>query len=355
MKHRKHQRAIMFAGGGTLGSVAPLLAIIEKLKQEYPGTKIVWCGTFTGIERRMIPQRHITYIPICNGKWRRYFSLFNLIDPLLIILGILQALVVIAINRPRVVVAAGAYVAVPCAWACALCRIPIIALQLDHRVGLANRLVFPFATTKAFAFPDRDDGARISIPVRNNIMPSHPERATLVRESIARFNLREALPTLLVMGGGIGSIALNRIIRLLLPQLLAYCNILHATGTRDAETICTERGYHSTPFLGENLPLAYAVADLLVARAGMSTIAEASAAGLPLILIPLPHSAQEENAQILASTGAARVIPQSSHAADILLAACKQLLTDKEGRKRMVEALQSIVMTNSESLCQKRS
>ena len=137
------QKTIMFSGGGTGGSVTPLLAVAEEIIGQDPKCRLVFVGTAAGSERQLVADFSFAgvraeFVAISAGKWRRYFSLANLLDPFKIVLAFFQSLSLIRRYRPQAVISAGSFVSVPLVWAAACCRIPVLIHQQDVRPGLVS-------------------------------------------------------------------------------------------------------------------------------------------------------------------------------------------------------------------------
>lgn len=341
------RHAIIFSGGGTLGSVSPLIAVMEQWRVAYPCIPVVWVGTRRGIERSYLGGYRIPFFPLCGGKFRRYFSLNTLLDSLLIVFGFFQAMFILLLIRPIAVVSAGSFIAVPLHVAAWLLHIPALAIQLDASLGLANRLMAPFSSHLTSAFPMTVKKClSIAIPVRHAIRSVRNDRNALKTNAIHVFGLRADALTLLVMGGGTGAVTLNRMMRRIIPQLIPLCNIIHLTGIYDTDVPLPSPGYFTAPFLGDNFPMALAVADLVVSRAGMGAIAECAFLQLPMIVVPLPHSAQEENAEYLLARGAVDVVAQRDIASDYLHAQCVMLLDQRDARTHRGRLLAHAVPTD---------
>lgn len=137
---------ILFVAGGTLGPVVPLLAIAQELRTQDANVRLAWIGTRQGPEGQMVAEHRIVYKGIYAGKFRRYFSIKNLSDPILVFIGFLQAQGYLRKFRPHAVVHSGSFVGVPVVWAAWFLRIPVVVLQLDIKPSLANTLVVSFAT-----------------------------------------------------------------------------------------------------------------------------------------------------------------------------------------------------------------
>ncbi len=328
---------IIFSGGGTLGSVMPLVSVIEQFRTRY-ANEIWWCGTSTGPERSVLRSLSIRYTPLWGGKFRRYFSWKTFFDPLYIIMGFVQSVYLLLFNKPAAIVSAGSYISVPLLWAAWLLRIPAIALQLDVKLGLANRLLLPFISQFGSLFPLPQRFTPIACPVRSAIRALPSEKNKIKREALARFSF-DPKPTILVLGGGIGAGPLNTLVQESINVLLQKFNVLHSTGISVVEKNNQLPGYRAQPIFGDDLTFAYAAADIIISRAGMGTIAEAAAIKAPLILIPLPHSPQEQNAALLAKSGAAVVHAQENLTPSVFIKAITELFTDPASRNELGASL----------------
>jgi len=303
---------VLFAGGGTGGSVTPLLAIQERYRKRHPDCQFLFIGTVDGPERQLAETWRIAFYPISAGKLRRYWSWQNLIDPFRLLHGTLQAWSLLRRERPDVVVGAGSFVTVPVAYAAWLLRIPILIHQQDVLVGLANRLVVPLATTITTAF----ETTTRSLPLDKTLWTGNPVREDILtaERRLGReiFSLDNDRPTVLVFGGGTGAQRINQLIAEAASVLAERVQIIHLTGRGHQAVDIRHPRYHQYEFLTDTMGEAYAVADLVVCRAGLGTISELSALGKPAIVLPMPDSHQEVNARFLADHQAAVVLDQRS-------------------------------------------
>lgn len=273
---------IIFTGGGTLGSVTPLLAVAE----EFPQDEKLWLGTRSGPERALVERAGITFRPIPAGKLRRYLSVQTFFDPLRIAVGFFVAVGEIRRFRPHVIVTAGGFVGVPVAWAGWVLRVPVVVLHLDIALTLSTRLTSRCASRVLRA-------SEFGVPVRRAI------------ESVRRMPTNP--PTILVLGGGTGAQSLNEAIVAITPELVKRARIIHMTGGRIVRTV-SHPNYRQVEFLHEKeLADAYASADIVISRAGMGAIGELSAVGMATILVPIPGTPQEANAEFVRRAGAAIV------------------------------------------------
>lgn len=320
---------IIFAGGGTLGSVTPLLAAAEAVRQQRPDVECCWIGTKGGPEAALVAEAGLRFFGISSGKLRRYFSWRNFTDVFRIIKGVFDSLAVLRRCRPDALVSAGGFVAVPAVWAAWLMRVPVHLHQMDIRPGLANKLSAPFAGSMSVALEKslQDFAAKKPVwtgnPVRAGMLSGSREEARKL------FALEEGLPTVLFTGGGTGAVTLNATVRQAAPALSAAAQIIHLTGRGKAEPLKDAPSrYHQLEFLTEDMKHAYAAADLVVTRAGMGALTELAALGLPTLVIPIAGSHQEENAAYFAARGAAEFLAEKDLTAGRLADSILSLIRD---------------------------
>jgi len=321
---------VVFVGGGTMGSVSPLLAIYEELKKDKK-IKFFWAGTCRGVEKKALAAyADISFQPILSGKWRRYFSLKNIFAPFLTIIGFCQAFFWLKKIKPNIVVSAGSFVSVPVCWAAFCCRVPIIIHQMDIRPGLANKLVAPLATKITVGFPK----SLKDYPAKKTIWTGIPIRESLSKKTNLPFLRNPKKPLVLILGGGTGSLFLNNLTEKSLPELVKICQVAHLTGPRKKSFTFSSPDYFSWEFLS-NLGSLYQEADLIVCRAGLGTLSELAYFGKAALVMPLPQSHQEENAAYFAQKKAILLFPQAKATPDSLVAKIKKMLYNEKERKKI--------------------
>ena len=320
---------IILSGGGTIGSVSPLIAIFEEIKKQQPTAEFLWLATKTGPEEGLIASYKIPIKKISAGKLRRYFSFQNFLGPFRILVGFFQSLIIIFKFKPQVVISAGGFVAVPVVWAAWLLRRPSVIHQQDIRPGLANKLMARFANiiTVTFKKSLADFPSKKTHLVGNFVRPDI--LAGSKEEGYKFFKLDPSLPTVLILGGGTGSLNLNGIVLSSLQELVQFCQIIHLTGGRLSKMAEHSR-YRGYSFLTNQMKNAYAIADLVVGRAGLSTLTELSALEKPAIIIPMPGTHQEENAIEFFRNNAVALLKEKDLSAQSFAAAVKELLDDKD-------------------------
>lgn len=320
---------ILLSGGGTAGSVSPLLAVADEIQKNDKETKFLWIGGKVGPEQEMVATHNIEFKKICAGKLRRYFSLKNLIDIFRIKIGFLQAFFIILNFKPDVIVSAGSFISVPIVWAGWLLRKKILIHQQDIRPGLANKLMAPFADKITVSFSEslKDYSKEKTIltgnPVRNDIFLGDKKRA------VKLFNLEDNLPTVLIVGGGTGAINLNKFVLDGLNELTKFCQVIHITGKGKHVKVQNNK-YHQYDFLKNEFADAIEIADLVVSRAGLGSLTELSALKKPAIIIPLAKSHQEVNAKYFVDKDAVVYFKEEKLSTQKFVSEIKNLLYNKE-------------------------
>jgi len=309
---------IILSGGGTMGSVVPLLAVRDKMLEQGMSVEFLWVGTEAGVEKELI-SKELSFVSIKSGKLRRYFSFQNFLDPFRLLIGIFQSLSIIRNFRPNLILSAGGYVSVPLIIAGKLSRIKCIVHQQDLQVGLANRIMAKFATIITVSFEslltsfDSSKAKLVGNPVRPRMLSGDKTRGAIT------FNLIPDLPTLVVMGGSLGAEKINELMFQSIPQLIEFCQIIHVVGKgnmvewTDKEKFGElAKRYHPYEYIDQEMPDLYAVADLVVCRAGLSTLSELASLKKPAIIIPIPKNQQEINAEYFAKQNAIILLNQES-------------------------------------------
>ncbi len=335
-------KKIILTGGGTAGSVSPLLAIVENLKNS-ENFYFLFLGTKNGIEKNMAGEIGLRYKAILAGKFRRYFDWQNFLDIFRIFLAFWQALFILVQEKPNLIMSAGSFAAVPVVWAAWVLRIPVIVHQMDVRPGLANKAMAPFAKiiTVTFEKSLADYGKKA-------VWTGNPSRFAIFDlrfskdDIIKKFNLKNNLPIVFIYGGGTGAEAINKLTEERINELCSFCQIIHSTG-KGKMTSARNENYHPFEFLNaKEMQAALVVADLVVSRAGLGALTEISQFAKPAIIIPMPDSHQEDNAALLVEKNAAVVINQKTLNADFLSAAIKSLLENEVEKKRLSDEIGKI-------------
>lgn len=355
---------ILVTGGGTSGHISPALALIGTLRELQPGAEFLYVGSQTGLEKELVEAAHIPFVSISTGKLRRYLSFENIVDQFRIPVGIFQSLGIVRRFKPDVVLATGGYVAVPPVLAAAMCRVPILIHEQTVQIGLANQINARFAAQIALSW----NGALESLPPQfraKAFVAGNPVRAAIFggQGEMARqfFDLSDnTLPVVYVTGGSLGARIINRAVEDALPELLQIAQVIHQCGqqpagseqdferlTRAASLLSPElqSRYALTRFVKAEINHVFALADLVVSRAGASTVTELCALGKPALYIPLVPTGGDEqtkNARMCEEIGAAQILPQSEISGATLLANIRELLGDGAKLETMGRAAQTL-------------
>lgn len=283
-------KTIVLTGGGTSGHVTPNVALIPNLKKL--GFSVHYIGSKDGIEKHLIEKEGIPYYGIQAGKLRRYLDLKNMTDIFRIMAGFTQALSVLSKIKPDVVFSKGGFVSCPVVWAAWMKRIPVIIHESDITPGLTNKLSMPFAKKVCYTFPESEKhlatekACLTGLPVRAGITAG--ER--LKGYKLCGFSSNK--PVLMIIGGSQGSENINRAVREALQELLSVFQICHICGKGNIKPELNGiKGYRQFEYVNEELPDLFACADVLISRAGATTLFEILAVKKPALLIPLSRSA----------------------------------------------------------------
>lgn len=331
---------ILFTGGGTLGSVTPLLALWEECKKR--GDTGFWIGTHDGPERQFVERTGLRFAAIHGGKLRRYFHWRNFFDPFLIAVGAVQSLFLILREKSDVVINAGSYIGVPVIAAASLLGKRCVVLQLDIEPSLSNLLASPYA---AYIYASCEDAARIYPTKKTRVVgiPVQPasESAGIKTAAISRGQR----PIVLVLGGGTGAQSLNALVWASLPLLTRHADIIHITGIgKEPPSGVRDPHYDARPLVDRAyMADLIARADCVVSRAGMGTIAELSEEGKATILVPLPKSHQEKNALWAVRNGAARMISQEQCTPESFANTLIRLLDNKDERRSLEQGMKKLL------------
>lgn len=276
-------------GGGTAGHVTPNIALFPYLKEN--GFDIIYVGSYEGIEKKLVSEQGIAYEGISSGKLRRYFSLKNFTDPFRVLKGFGEAKKLMKKHKPDVVFSKGGFVSVPVVFAAKKYNIPVIIHESDITPGLANKLSIPKATKVCCNFPEtlqylpNEKAVLTGCPIRDELLSGNK----LAGLDFCKFSSNK--PILLVIGGSLGALAVNKMIREALPSITERFQVVHLCGKGKLdESYIDFPNYIQFEYINEELKDIFAMADIVVSRAGANAICEIQALCKPNILIPLPAS-----------------------------------------------------------------
>lgn len=322
-------RTIVFTGGGSAGHVTGNLVLIPKCAQE--NWEVHYIGSEQGIERKLISNlKNVTYHPISTGELRRYFSWENVTDILKVVRGIIQSYRLIKNIKPNVIFAKGGFVSVPVVIGAKLNKVPIIIHEPDLNLGLANKLSLPFSTVMTTTFQETAH----KYEARNTIYIG-----ALLKDEFQYINkisshmFASEKPVLLIMGGSQGAQRINVMVTKVLPELLDRFHVIHICGKGKVEHSASIRGYHCYEFVNDELPDMLALADIVVSRAGSSSIMELLILRKPMLLIPHTNggnrSGQLAQAQYFQQAGYADMLLEEEMTEHNFLSAIEQLYENR--------------------------
>jgi UDP-N-acetylglucosamine--N-acetylmuramyl-(pentapeptide) pyrophosphoryl-undecaprenol N-acetylglucosamine transferase len=335
---------MLIAGGGTGGHLFPGLALAEEVKTRHPRNDVLFVGTQRGLEMRVVPKSGFPLETIDVGPLKRQGGLGLLRGLGRVPRSLWQSRRILRRFDPDVVVGVGGYASGPVVLAAYLMGIPTAVQEQNALAGFTNRTLGRFAKAIFIAF----DEARAGFPRARTHLLGNP-----IRRAFLDNYLHTKVPgdrlSILVTGGSQGAHALNvrvaEAIELLAPQMGSKLRVFHQTGTKDVEEI--SKRYQALESTGlqaqaaafiDDMATAYAGADLLVCRAGATTIAELTVCKKPAILVPFPFAADDHqtvNARSLVANGAALLMPESELTGEKLAAELRALERDRERLARM--------------------
>ena len=327
-------KKIVLTGGGTAGHVTPNIALLPALREA--GFEISYIGSYNGIEKKLIEEQGVPYYGIDSGKLRRYFDWKNFTDPVHVVHGYGQAMSLLKKLSPDVLFSKGGFVSVPVVRAAAAQHIPVIIHESDMTPGLANKLAIPAAKKVCCSFPETVK----YLPEGKAVLSGSPIRQELLQGTRSR-GLEftqfpdDGKPVLLIIGGSLGSVAINNAVRNILPQLLPDFHVIHLCGKGNLdESLNGTPGYVQYEFISKELPDLMAAADLVISRAGANAICEIATLRKPNLLIPLPSKAsrgdQILNAHSFESQGFSMVIDEENLTTKTLIDGVDDLYSNRQ-------------------------
>lgn len=327
MKH------IVLTGGGTAGHVTPNVALIPRLAEL--GYQISYIGSTDGIEKKLIEELNLPYYGIASGKLRRYFDWKNFTDPFRVMKGYGQARKLLAKLKPDLVFSKGGFVTVPVVIAAGQQHIPAVIHESDMTPGLANKLTIPYASKVCCNFPETVE----HLPAEKAVLTGSP-----IRQELLQGNAQDAKefcgfhsqkPTILIIGGSLGAASINDNIRKILPSLLQDFQVIHLCGKDKLDpSLNGTEGYAQFEYIKKELADLFALADIVISRAGANAICELLALQKPNLLIPLSAKAsrgdQILNARSFERQGYSMVLEEDEVTEETLLTAIRKLYGQRQ-------------------------
>ena len=339
-------KKIVLTGGGTAGHVTPNIALLPGLQEL--GYEVHYIVSYEGIESRLIADFDIPYYGISTGKFRRYLDPKNFSDPFRVIKGYTEARRILKELKPDIVFSKGGYVSVPVVRAAASLKIPCIIHESDMTPGLANKLCIPVARKVCCNFPETMQ----YLPKDKAVLTGSP-----IREELSKGNKIAALdlcgfdaniPVIMVIGGSLGAANVNKAVRDALPELLKDFQVVHICGKDKIDNmLLTTRGYKQFEYVKAELKDIFAMADVVISRAGANAICELLALQKPNLLIPLMAGSRGDqilNARSFESQGYSKVLMEDDITTQLLVDSVHELYFNK---KIFIDAMSNSHQKNS--------
>ncbi len=345
-------KKIVLTGGGTAGHVTPNIALFPALREA--NFEIHYIGSYEGIEKRLIEDYEIPYYGIATGKFRRYFDLKNFTDPLRVLKGYTEAKKILKQIKPDVLFSKGGFVSVPVVRAANSLGIPCIIHESDMTPGLANKLCIPAASKVCCNFPETLQ----MLPKEKAVLTGSPIRAELRQGNrIAALDLCKFTankPVIMVIGGSLGAAAINKTVRDALPMLLEDFQVIHICGKEKVDNLLLNvPGYKQFEYVKTELKDLFALADVVVSRAGANAICELLALKKPNVLIPLSAKSsrgdQILNARSFEAQGFSLIIDEDDLIDSVLVEKIlevyfsRQIYIDAMGKSDQLGSIQTIM------------
>jgi UDP-N-acetylglucosamine--N-acetylmuramyl-(pentapeptide) pyrophosphoryl-undecaprenol N-acetylglucosamine transferase len=344
---------LLIAGGGTGGHIYPALAVARSLRARPEAPDLSWLGGHRGLEAGIVRAAGIPFRRLALRSLRTVDRDAHLVmDPIRLGLSVPQAAAILVRERPAAIVTTGGYVAIPVLLAATGMRIPVVLWEGNVIPGRSVRATARLASVLAVSFAQTCQALHSGAPCYVTGTPIRDLREVGRAAARARFEVPAKARLMLIFGGSQAVRRFNAAVAEALPRLVDRVHVIHVTGDdgyaaalagREALPAAVRDRYRPYPFLRDEMVAALAAADLVVGRAGSSTLAEVTALGLPMVVVPYPHAAghQRANARVLADAGAARLVDDEAFDAGALLDAAA-LLDDRARHARMAAAARSL-------------
>lgn len=317
---------ILFTGGGTAGHIFPILALIEKAKAK--GIDYLYVGS-NGMEAKIAHQNRLNFQSIPVGKWRHYWDWRNLTDVFKTLSGLVKAYFILKKYQPDVVFAKGGYVTFPVLYWVRKMRLPLIIHESDIVPGKANIWAAKFARKICVGFPIENYD---QLPKEKLVYTGIP-----IKENDKAFIKPTQRPLLLITGGSLGSQRINKLINEIKLRLTEKYEVFHQIGENNLKDEEPISNYHAFAFR-DDLSSIIKSADLIISRAGATTLAEIAYYAKPAIVIPYPfasHQHQEKNARFLSGKQAIELLDEEGLDSETLFNKIDYILSDNEARERL--------------------
>lgn len=358
MAQRINKKRVLFVTGSTGGHVWPAVWIAKHLQSQNPDIEYYFYISGSTIEKKILKAQNFKFTKVYSGKWRRYFSLLNFIDIFKIILGFFQSLVLLIVSRPRVVFIKGGFLGVPIAFAATVLGIPYVNHESDARLGLANRIISKFSKKILVAFPENlyNMNSTNLIKTKSVGIPLAPEFSSLEKP-------KTVISTILFLGGSLGSKKINNSLKPILKELLTKYKIIHICGQKNIQefqkiksslTLQLQDNYDLHGFIKSGIADLMQSSDLVISRAGATTIFELASLAKPVIFVPLGRKVsrgdQIYNCEFIEKLHAGIIIDDDNLSTDRLRQEIEKLINNPDQIQKMSANIQSISIKQSNQI-----
>ena len=351
----KEKLRILIAAGGTGGHVFPAIAIADEIRKLNPNAEFLFVGTKGKIEARVVPLRGYTLANIWISGFHRNLRMQNLLFPVKVVVSFVQSFFLMRKFQPNVVIGTGGYVCGPVLLIASMLGVPTIVHESNSFPGVTTRMLSTRATRIFTAF----DATMQWLKQKDNVefvgTPTRDVLGTISQEQGNRFfNLDPSKKTVLIFGGSLGATSINQAVREMINELTsAGIQLIWQTGKSDT-ILVDEMETKKNTWVGvfiDKMEYAFAAADVVICRAGATTLAELTRLGKAAILVPYPHAAADHqtfNARSLVDAGAAIMITDRN-VKTMLKNELISLLSDDKKRQKMSEACRKLGKPNAGS------
>jgi UDP-N-acetylglucosamine--N-acetylmuramyl-(pentapeptide) pyrophosphoryl-undecaprenol N-acetylglucosamine transferase len=336
---------IVVSGGGTGGHIYPALALTREIQKKNKDAQFLYIGTMNGLESKLVPRENIPFKSIHITGFKRKLSFENIKTIFRFLKGVSDSKKILKDFKPDIVIGTGGYVCGPVVYAAAKLHIPTIIHEQNSVPGLTNKFLSRFVSKIAICFAE----AKEYFPAEKVVFTGNPRASEVMGQDGVKGRLSAGLsttkPAVLIFGGSRGARPINDAVVQALPDLAekAY-QVLYVTGEvhydqvkKEVELVGNPKNVIIKPFI-HNMPEVLAGIDLVVSRAGATTLAEITSLGIPSILIPSPYvtnNHQEKNAKSLSDHGAAHVLLEKDLTGSSLVKCVDSILLNAENLAEM--------------------
>ncbi|MCJ7839553.1 undecaprenyldiphospho-muramoylpentapeptide beta-N-acetylglucosaminyltransferase [Lederbergia sp. NSJ-179] len=348
---------IVVTGGGTGGHIYPALALIRTIKQRYPETEFLYIGTQKGLEADIVRRENISFEAIHITGFKRSLSFENIKTIFRFLKGVKDSKTILKKFHPDVVIGTGGYVCGPVVYAAAKKKIPTIIHEQNSVPGLTNKFLSRYVDKVAVCFKEVEE----FFPKNKVILTGNPRASEVVGTRkpgiLKALGLKEGIPTVLITGGSRGARPINEAVLKSLSSLSRRpYQIIYVTGQihydhvmEEASLLGKQSNIAIVPFIHDMQKVLTSI-DVVVGRAGATSLAEITAIGIPSILVPSPYvtnNHQEKNAQTLVEHGAAIMLLERELSSKQFLESLDSIMLNDEKRKMMGDASRKLGMRDA--------